>query len=68
MSNYNYFVGIDTGRYSNLAVVIDTQGIKLESFKFDNNHKGCQMLIDRLSKTKQNSLHHPGVPTLIMSL
>lgn len=56
MTNYDCFIGIDTGRYSNLAVLIDSQGNKLESFKFDNNHKGCQMLTERLSKTKQNSL------------
>ncbi len=56
MSNYNYFIGIDTGRYSNLAVMIDSQGNKLESFRFDNNHKGCSMLIEQLSKETENSL------------
>ena len=56
MSKYNYFIGIDTGRYSNLAVVINKQGTKLESIKFDNNHKGCSMLMERLAKRTQNSL------------
>lgn len=56
MSKYNYYIGVDTGRYSNLAVVIDNQGDKLESFKFNNNHRGCQMLIERLSKRTQTSL------------
>lgn len=56
MTKYNYYIGIDTGRYSNLAVVINSQGEKLESFEFDNNHKGCSMLIEYLSKRKQNSL------------
>lgn len=56
MTKYNYYIGIDTGRYSNLAVIINSQGERLESFKFDNNHKGCSMLIERLSKRTQNSL------------
>lgn len=56
MSNYQYFIAIDTGWYSNLALTIDSQGNKLESFKFDNNHKGCSMLIEHLSQRKQQSL------------
>lgn len=56
MSNYNYFVGIDTGRYSNSAVVVDSQGTKLESIKFDNNHKGCSMLIERLNQNNKDCL------------
>lgn len=56
MSKYNYFIAIDTGRYSNLAVVMDSQGNKLESSKFDNNTQGCSMLIEQLSKRKQQSL------------
>ncbi len=56
MSNYNYFVGIDTGRYSNSAVVVDSQGTKLESIRFDNNHKGCSMLIERLTQNNKDCL------------
>jgi len=56
MSKCNYFVGIDTGRYSNLAVVVDDQGTKVESIKFDNNHKGCSMLMEHLSKHNDSCL------------
>jgi hypothetical protein len=33
-SKFDYFIGIDTGRYSNVAVMIDSQGNKMQSLRF----------------------------------
>lgn len=52
-----YFVGVDIAKSFHVASVIDSFGVvHLESFSFDNNHKGFSKFIDLISSFPKEEL------------